>query len=122
MARNRFQWVEMARLGIVSALGDDVVSARFMVYPTVDPLRFILKITLHMPLVKGTRAPLRSYLRAWASEFSCDITTIDIQPRYIQAEVLTQSRVWSRDAKSGRFKQNQRFERKRPREEETDET
>ena len=82
---------------------------QFKVFTTVDPLRFILKITLHIPLAKETRAPLRRYLRCWASEFSCELPVINIQNRWVQAEVLTQQRVWSRDAK-GKFKGGRRFE------------
>lgn len=114
-ARQRLQWVEHARQGILAAVGDDVMSPQFEVFPTVDPLRFILKITLLRPVAKGTRGPLRTYLRAWAKEFSCDMPIIDIQERWVQAEVLTQTRVWSRNAK-GMFNKgdHQRFER-RPR-------
>jgi len=114
LARQRLQWVEHARLGILSAVGDDVIRSQFQVYPTVDPLRFILKITLLHPLGKDTREPLRAYLRAWAQEFSCDVPIIDIHDGWIQAEVLTQTRTWSRDAKTGKFKGDQRFVR-RPR-------
>lgn len=114
LARQRLQWVEHARLGILSAVGDDVVHPQFQVFPTVDPLRFILKITLLLPIGKATREPLRAYLRAWAQEFSCDVPIIDIHNGWIQAEVLTQQRTWSRDGKTGQFKGGQRFVR-RPR-------
>jgi hypothetical protein len=113
LARERLEWVELARRGILDAVGDDVVHPEFQVFPTVDPLRFILKITLLRPLGKATREPLRGYLRAWAQEFSCDVPIIDIHDGWVQAEVLTQTRVWSRDAKTGKF-QGQRFVR-RPR-------
>lgn len=114
-ARQRLQWVEHARQGILSAVGEDVIGPRFEIYPTADPLRFILKITLIRPLAEATRAPIRTYIRAWAKEFSCDVPIINIQNTWVQAEVLTQTRVWSRDAK-GMFNKNggQRFER-RPR-------
>ena len=105
--------MEHARQGILAAIGDEVIAPQFQVFPTVDPLRFILKITLLLPLGKATREPLRMYLRAWAAEFSCDVPIVDIHESWIQAEVLTQTRVWSRDAK-GKFKGGQRFER-RPR-------
>jgi hypothetical protein len=109
-ARERLQWVENARVGILAAI-DDVVHPKFEVFPTVDPLRFILKITLQCPLGKATREPMRSYLRAWAKEYHCDMPTINITDRWVQAEVLTQERKWSRDAK-GHFKQDTKFEKK----------
>jgi hypothetical protein len=112
LARQRLQWVEHARLGILSAVGDDVVHPQFQVFPTVDPLRFILKITLLLPIGKATREHLRTYLRAWAQEFSCDVPIIDIHDGWIQAEVLTQTRVWSRDARTGKFQGDQRFVRR----------
>jgi len=111
LARQRLQWVEHARQGILAAVGEGVIDPQFQVFPTVDPLRFILKITLLVPLGKATREPLRNYLRAWAKEFSCDVPVIDIHESWIQAEVLTQQRFWSRDAK-GKFKGGQRFERR----------
>ena len=108
--RKRLEWVGPARDGIIRAC-DDAVSETFHVYPTVDPLRFILKIPLRSPLAKGTRAPFRTYLRCWAEEHGCDIPVIRINDRYVQAEVLTRCRVWHRDQK-GRFKPRKRFERK----------
>lgn len=108
LARQRLQWVEHARQGILAAVGDDVVHEQFKVYPTVDPLRFILKITLKIPLGKGTRTPLRNYLRLWAEEYSCELPRIDIQNNRVQAEILTQQRVWSRNEK-GRFVRGKRF-------------
>ena len=112
-ARERLQWVERCRQGILSAIGDDVVDSQFKVFPTVDPLRFILKISLKIPLGKDTRAPLRTYIRCCADELDCEVPIINIQERWVQAEVLTKQRVWSRDAK-GRFKGGRRFE-SRPR-------
>jgi hypothetical protein len=112
LARERLQWVEHARKGVLDAVGDDVVKPEFQVFPTVDPLRFILKITLLRPLAKGTREPLRGYLRAWAQEYSCDVPVINITNAWVQAEILTQVRVWSRDAKTGKFKGGQRFVRR----------
>lgn len=114
-AQQRLQWVEHARQGILAAVGDDVMDSQFKAYPTVDPLRFILKITLLRPLAKGTREPLRRYLRAWAKEFSCDVPIIDIQDGWVQAEVLTQTRVWSRNAKGMFTKGDQRRFERRPR-------
>jgi hypothetical protein len=110
-AQKRLQWVEHARLGILSACGEDVVAPTFSVHPTVDPIRFILKITLRVPIAKGTREPLRTYIRCWAGEFDCEVPIFNITKRWIQAEVLTAQRVWSRDAK-GKFKGGRRFERR----------
>jgi len=98
-----------ARDGIIRAC-DDAVSESVHVFPTVDPLCFILKITLRYPLAKGTRSPLRTYLRCWAEDHGCDVPVIRINDHYVQAEVLTRSRIWHRDQK-GRFKPQKRFER-----------
>ena len=110
LARKRLGWIEHARLGIISALGDDMVDSQFKAFPTVDPLRFILKIPLHLPIPKDARGPLRTYLRCWADEYKCDVGPIRITKRWIQAEVLTQERTWSRDEK-GQFtkKRRERF-------------
>jgi hypothetical protein len=112
LARNRLQWVELARQGILAAVGGDVVHSRFKVFPTVDPLRFILTISLKLPLAKKTRKPLRDFIRAWAGEFDCEVPIIDIQNFRVQAEVLTKRRVWSRDAKGKFKKEPRRFERR----------
>jgi hypothetical protein len=110
IARKRLEWVDLARGGIIRAC-DDVVGKTFHVFPTVDPLRFILKIPLNFPIGKDTRAPLRAYLRCWAEDHGCDVPVIRINDYYIQAEILTRARVWHRDQK-GRFSPQKRFERK----------
>lgn len=109
LARERLQWVERCRQGILDAIGNDVVHEQFKVFPTVDPLRFILKISLKIPLGKKTRDPLRQYIRCCARELGCEVPIINIQNRWVQAEVLTQQRTWSRDA-AGKFKGGHRFE------------
>lgn len=110
-AKKRLEWIDPAREGILRAC-DDSVKQTFHVFPTVDPIRFILKIPLRHPLGKNTRSPLRTYLRCWAEDNGCDIPIIRINDRYIQAEVLTVSRVWDRDS-MGRFKPaTRRFEKK----------
>jgi hypothetical protein len=109
LAQQRLAWVEHARAGIVSAIGD-VVDPTFKVIPTVDPLRFILKISLNHPLQKNTRAPLRTYIRVWAQQFGCDVPQINIGPQRVQAEVLTRERTWNRTGR-GRFKPKQKFGR-----------
>jgi hypothetical protein len=112
LARQRLQWVEHVRQGILAAVDEEVIDPTFQVFPTVDPIRFILKINLRLPIGKETREPLREYLRCWAREFSCDVPVINITNSWIQAEVLTQVRVWSRDAKTGKFQGGHRFERR----------
>jgi hypothetical protein len=107
--RARLQWVEYARVGILSAI-EDKVNPTFQVFPTVDPLKVILKITVSRPLAKSTRSYFRTYIRCWASEFGCDVPIINIEDRHIQAEVLIVSRHWSRDA-TGKFKVHDRFNR-----------
>jgi hypothetical protein len=114
MIRKRLEWIDPAREGILKACGDDVINETFTVFPTVDPLRFILKISLRLPIGKKTREPLRAYLRCWAEDHGCDLPVIRINDRYVQAEVLTRSRTWNRDS-LGRFKPgNRRFEKKAP--------
>jgi len=112
LARQRLDWVELARAGIVSAVGE-VVDPTFKVVPTVDPLKFILKITLRHPLQKNTRAPLRTYLRCWAKQYGCDVPIVNIGPSRVQAEVLTRERTWDRNAR-GRFLPRERFVKRRP--------
>jgi hypothetical protein len=109
-ALKRLEWVEKARLGIVAAIGD-VVDPTFKVFPTVDPLKFILKISLNRPLSKATRDPLRTYVRLWAQEFGCDVPIINIGRDRVQAQVLTRQKVWDRNAR-GRFKPKERFVRR----------
>ena len=110
--RKRLAWVERVRQGLVDAL-DDVMNPKIRVFPTVDPLRFILKVTLQRPLANATRQPLREYMRGVASLSGCELPVINITDRWIQAEVLTETRHWERDDK-GKFKGPKRFER-RPR-------
>ena len=110
-ALERLKWVEHAREGIVAAV-DDVVGPVFKVAPTIDPLKFILKIPLNRPLHKNTRPHLRTYLRCWAQQFGCELPIIRIDNQKVQAEVLTQTRVWNRSS-LGRFKSGgRRFEKK----------
>ena len=109
MSRKRLSWVEDARLGVLRAIGDDVINPQFLAFPTVDPLKFILKITLKHPLAKGTREPLRQYLRYWAEQNGCELPIIRINTFWVQAEILTQARVWSRDAKGKFQKGGKRF-------------
>lgn len=107
--RDRLSWVESARQGILSAIGDDVVDTRFTVHPTVDPLKLILKVTLRRPLAKNTKGHLRTYLRCHAESNGCELPTIKIKDSWIQAEVLIQSRHWSRDAKGKFLRGGRRF-------------
>jgi len=102
IARKRLEWVDHARAGILRAVGDDIVSTNFQVFPTVDPIKFILKIQLIRPLGKDTRKPLRKYIRCWAKEWDCDLPRIDIDNKKITAEVFTKRRHYRRDAK-GKF-------------------
>lgn len=104
--RKRLRWVGHARDGVLSAIGD-VVKPTFQVFPTVDPIRFILKIALNRPLAKATRPHLRTYLRCWAQEFECDIPVIRITDQRVQAEVLTKQRHWNRNSK-GMFTKGKR--------------
>ena len=110
---DRFTWVEPARQGIIRAIGDPIIHEKVGIFPTVDPIRLILKMSLRRRLHKGTRQPLRTYLRCWAEMEGCEVPIININDSCIQAEVLIQHRFWSRDA-HGRFKGGRRFER-RPR-------
>jgi len=110
--RRRLAWVESARLGLISALGDDVMHSRVRVTPTVDPLKLILSVALKIPLAKGTRPHLRTYLRCHAEMHGCELPIIRITDKRVQAEVLIESRYKPRDH-LGRFKKRgRRFERK----------
>lgn len=108
--KERLAWVERARRGLFDAL-EDSMHQQVRVYPTVDPLRFILKVTLNNPIAKASRAPLRQYLRCVAATSDCEIPSVNITDNWIQAEVLTQRRHVERDGK-GRFKGPRRFERR----------
>ncbi len=110
MARERLEWVEPARKGLLSALEEDVMHPTIKVFPTVDPLKFILMVTLLRPVAKGTRQPLRTYLRCWAESHGCELPIIRIEKNCVKAEVLIQKRVWSRD-EQGKFRGGKRFER-----------
>lgn len=112
--RERLKWVDPARTGILSAIGEDVVDPTFKVFPTVDPLKHVLKITLRRPISKETRPHLRTYLRLRAEQEGCELPIIRITDRWIQAEVLIGHRVWSRDEK-GKFKKAPRRFERRPR-------
>ena len=109
----RLTWLEPARQGIIRAIGDPVIEERMGIFPTVDPIRLILKLRLTRKLSKATREPLRTYLRCWAEMEGCELPIINITDHYVQAEVLIGHRHWSRDAQ-GRFTGGRRFER-RPR-------
>ena len=102
MLKERLAWVEPARLGILSAIGEDMVHPQFKVYPTVDPLKVMLKIILLHPLSNKTRKHLRDYIRCRAESHGCDVPIINIHDRNIYAEVLLKTRVWNRNEK-GKF-------------------
>ena len=114
IATKRLSWVEDARQGILSAIGDDLIHPQFQVFPTVDPIKFVLKITLLAPLRKETREPLREYLRYWAEKHDCELPIIRITDRWVQAEVLTRHRHMERDL-HGRFKKGGKRFVRRPR-------
>ena len=109
MARERLSWIEDLRIGILGAVGEDVVSPQFQAFPTVDPLKFLVKITLRRPLAKKTREPLRAYFRCQAEKHGCEAPIIRITDQWIQAEVLTVHRTWSRDAHGQFHKGGRRF-------------
>lgn len=113
-ARERLSWVDDARQGILRAIGDDVINPNFKAFPTVDPIKHILKITLRLPLSKSTRSHLRAYLRCWAEMNGCEVPIIRITDKHIQAEVLTKHRYWRRNAQ-GRFKPGGKRFIRRPR-------
>ena len=107
--KERLQWVEEARVGLLTALGDDLMSPAIFVIPTADPLKFILKINLVRPVQQETREPLRTYIRCIAKMGGCELPIIRIEDHYVQAEILIGARHWNRDAKGkflgpGRFK------------------
>jgi hypothetical protein len=89
--RERLSWIDSARNGILEAI-EGKVDATFKVHPTVDPLKVILRINLYRPLCKNTREPLRTYLRLWAHKYDCRVPIVNINDKWIQAEVLIKSR------------------------------
>ena len=96
-AQERLRWLEDARQGLIRALGDGIIDPNISIFTTVDPIKFIMKIKLLIPLGKGTRNPLRTYLRCWAKNSECELPTINIDNRRIQAELLTKRRFWRSD-------------------------
>lgn len=97
-------WVETARHGLLMILDTDI-DPNFVVRPTVDPLRFILSITLRFPLAKAAREPLRGFIRSCARSGDCEVSTIKITDRSIHAEILTKHRHRSRDERGKFLKQ-----------------
>jgi len=91
--RKRLSWIDDARAGLVSAIGEDVVSATVHIHTTVDPLRLILKIALKRQIEKATRAPLREWLRIHAEADGCELPIINIGKRSITAELLIKHRL-----------------------------
>ena len=74
--------------------GNDTMEEAFKVYSTVDPLNFILKIPLKSPISKGSREPLRLFIRWAAERYNCEVPRININKQRIQAEVLIKHRHW----------------------------
>lgn len=97
LAAKRLEWVAYAHQGIFEAVGDDVMSPKFKVHSTVDPLRFTLTTQLLTPLSKHTYTPLRRYLRIWAESYGCTVQSCRITNSGIQATILIRERTWDRD-------------------------
>jgi hypothetical protein len=95
--KNRMEWVEHMRLGLLRAIEEDVMDPVVKVFPTVDPIRVILKITLVNPIAKASRLHMRRYLRAWAEKHNCEIPQIEITDRWVQGNVLIKHRHWKPD-------------------------
>lgn len=100
-AKHRLSWIENARQGLLGALGEDVMSPTVEVRHTIDPLKFILTITLLHPLAKGSREPVRVYLRGWAEMLDCHLPVINITDKLIRAEVLTEHRFTRKNVEPG---------------------
>ena len=92
--RVRLEWIEELRLGLLRALGEDQMNPNIQVFPSVDPLMVIMKISLNFPLPKGSRESFREYVRAVATKSNCEIPIIHIKDRTIQAEILIKHRHW----------------------------
>lgn len=93
IAFKRLAWIEKAREGILSAVGDDVIDPTFKAFPaTNDPLKFFLEAYLKRPLAKQTRSPMRQYIRLWAQTYDCVVPVINISDTAIKAEVYTKRR------------------------------
>lgn len=87
LVRERFNWVEDLRQGLVFLI-DDAIDSYFQVKQMSDPLMALLTITLRRPLPKASRQPMREYIRAWASVGNCEVPRIHITDRGIYAELL----------------------------------
>jgi hypothetical protein len=100
-AKERLSWVKTAKTGMLLIFDDDIDST-FRIRSTVDPIRFILSISLRYPIAKEARKHVRAFIRTCAKEGDCEVPTIRITDRGIQAEILTKTRHRARDAK-GKF-------------------
>lgn len=87
LVRERFQWVDHLRKGLIFLMPDTVQPA-FRLREGSNPLEAFLTIALKQPLPKAARAPMRDYIRAWASIGDCEIPRIHIEGATITAEVL----------------------------------
>ena len=105
----RLKWVEDVRENLLFIL-EDKMDPVIHVIPTVDPLKLILKISLRRPLAKGSREPIRVFMRACAAAHGCELPIIRMEDNHIQAEVLIEERHWQRDRR-GQFTGPRRFER-----------
>ena len=95
--RERLEWVEHARKGILLALSESI-DPTFSVIPTVDPLKFILKISTRSNLPDAAIRPMRIFLRIWAGKYNCDLPVIKRMKTEIRAEVLIKHRSWKKNA------------------------
>lgn len=90
--RRRLTWLEQTRKELLHLIGEDTLVSEFRVLPTVDPLKFILRIRLYYPLAKASRQPFRDYLRIRAGQADCELPVIKIDGTSVTVEMLIKHR------------------------------
>lgn len=102
--KKRLEWVKSAKKGLLMVFDDDI-DPNFKIRSTVDPIRFILSITLRYPIAKEARRAVRFFIRTCASKGDCEVPVINITNSRVQAEILTKHRYRARDEKGKFYKQ-----------------
>lgn len=102
----RLEWLKSAVRGLQMALGEDVVDFGVNVLEGADPISLIVTIPLKVPIQKGSRAPLRQYVREWAKTGDVEVSKIDICDRAVVMQVL----IKYLHSKPERFKEEKKME------------
>ena len=88
----RVKWIQPCIKDLKFLCGDDILHSHTILETAADPLCYWITLLLIRPLQKGSREPLRSFLRFIAQESDCEIPTINITKRTIKLEVLIKTR------------------------------